>query len=112
MIKTELYFGNDISLFLRNIGNAGDTVTNEQWKVFMEKYITPHFSDGFTVINGYGQWKNADGTITHENSKILILLHGNSVSENNKIDEIVYKYKYLFNQESVMRIDYEVNVTF
>jgi hypothetical protein len=107
-IRTELYFG-------RNISN-GSMVSDEEWGVFLSDVVTPRFPDGFTVIDGLGQFKGKDGRIVREPSKILIILYpkGDKRTAGVRIDEIRTEYKKRFRQESVMRMDLgkSVNVTF
>lgn len=100
MVKTELYFG-------RTIGTNG-YVSDEQWDNFIKHVSTLYFPDGLTVLDAVGQWKMADGTIIKEHTKIVIVLHEN----NTNTDTIRNIYKNTFNQESVLRVDYVVDVQF
>ena len=107
-LRTELYFGRNIS--------DGSMVSDEQWGIFLSDVVTPRFPDGFTVVDGLGQFKSKDGSIVREPSKIIILLYPRSDkrSAGVRIDDIRAEYKKRFNQESVMRMDLgkSVNVTF
>jgi hypothetical protein len=97
--RTELYFG----LSKRD----GAEVTDAEWQKFLNVEVTPRFPDGFTLLDGVGQFRMASGTIVRERSRVLILLypkkHRSSISL--KIDEIRAAYCRIFDQESVLRMD-------
>ena len=56
----EAYFGRNLK------GRA--PVTDAEWARFMVETVTPAFSDGLTVPDGAGQWLNAGGRISREES--------------------------------------------
>jgi hypothetical protein len=97
--RTELYFG-------RNKPD-GSTVSEEDWRKFVDEIITPRFPDGFTVLNGDGQFRGKDGAIVREESKVLILFYERKDRKpvGSRIEEIRGEYKKRFNQESVLRLD-------
>jgi hypothetical protein len=106
--RTELYFGTDKP--------GGGKVTAEEWDKFLEADVTPRFPDGFTVLEGYGQFKDSGGKIVREASIILVLFYPKKQREavNTKIEELRTNYKKQFNQESVLRVDFlkSINVKF
>ena len=62
----EAYFG-------RNVKTRAP-VTDAEWARFMADTVTPAFPDGLTVLDGAGQWRNAAGQISREDSKVLLLV--------------------------------------
>jgi len=102
--RTELYFGTDKP--------DGGKVTDEDWVKFLETEVTPRFPDGFTVLEGYGQYKDASGRIVREASKVLVLFYPKKSREtvNPKIEELRVNYKKQFKQESVLRLDFTKSV--
>ncbi len=62
----EAYFG-------RNVKSRAP-VTEAEWARFMADTVTPAFPDGLTVLDGMGQWRNAAGLISREDSKVLLLV--------------------------------------
>ena len=106
--RTELYFGTGKP--------GGGKVSAEEWDKFLEAEVTPRFPDGFTVLEGYGQFKDAAGKIVREASIILVLFYPKKQREavNLKIEVLRTNYKKQFDQESVLRLDYNksVNVDF
>jgi hypothetical protein len=72
----------------------------------------PLFPTGFTIVDGYGQWKGDAGTVGRESSKILILLHDEDVTSNKNLETIRRTYKQRFGQESVIRSDQVAYVDF
>ena len=105
MIKTELYFGRTIGMFGR--------VTDEQWEKFVDEYITPRFPSGFSIIDVSGRWKCVKtGKTIREDTKLLVLCHHKTTNDDNHLREIIIAYKDLFGQDSVMLVEYDVNVAF
>ncbi len=103
-IKDELYFG------LTKPG--GETVSESEWQEFVNDVITPHFREGLTILNGDGQFLNSSGILIQEKSKIVILIHENRPEKNRAIENIIKTYKHTFQQESVLRITSQVQVSF
>ena len=97
--RTELFFGTSKP--------DGTVVSDEEWGRFLDQEITPRFPDGLTVLTGYGQFRNAAGTIIRERSFVLILLYPSETRRNAgaKIEQIRTAYKARFQQESVLRVD-------
>ncbi|MBF2022196.1 MAG: DUF3574 domain-containing protein [Hydrococcus sp. C42_A2020_068] len=104
LIKDELYFGTSLP--------QGKQITEVQWQQFLNDEITPHFREGLTVLEGYGQYLNSSGTILREKNKMLILLYEPSFEKEQAIRAIIKKYKQQFEQESVLRITSKVRATF
>lgn len=102
--KTELYFGLSIP--------GGGNVSNEEWSSFADSVITPVFLYGSTAIESKGEWLGSDKKITKEESKLVISINEMTDELTAKIDTIRAKYKRYYRQESVMRVDYPVNVNF
>jgi hypothetical protein len=64
--------------------------------------ITPNFPDGFTVYDGYGQWRNpATGTIGKDPTKILLVAAKRSPDLPDRLAAVIDAYKAQFHQQSV-----------
>jgi Protein of unknown function (DUF3574) len=96
--RTELFFG------LRKPN--GTEVNNAEFQQFLDREVTPRFPDGFTVISGQGQFKDASGAILKERSKLLILLYPISATSSQPIEQIRKAYVTAFQQQSVLRADH------
>lgn len=98
-IRTELFFG------LSRKG--GPDVREAEFEAFVDEFVTPRFPSGFTVLDARGQWREDNGTITKERSKVLILIYRRNerLPANVKIEEIRSEYKKRFSQQSVLRSD-------
>lgn len=103
-IKDELYFG----LSKPN----GRTVTALEWQQFLNREVTPRFTEGLTVLSSYGQYLNRSGKLVIEPSKVLILIYQRSEERERAIADIITTYKTTFNQESVLRVTTCVQATF
>lgn len=102
--RTELYFGMN--------KKDGGKVSEAEWDSFLETDVTPRFPDGFTVLEGSGQYKDSAGTIVREESRVLVLFYPKKQREsvNPKIEELRAAYKKQFQQESVLRLDFRQSV--
>lgn len=68
-VQTTLYFG------LRTADGAG--VSEQAWSRFLAEIVTPHFPDGLTVLDAYGQSDrhDADGAVVGQLTRVLIVVH-------------------------------------
>ena len=94
--RTELFFGLDRQ-------NA-EPVSEQEWQNFVDTVVSPRFGAGLTMFDADGQYLMDDGTLIHENSKVIILLHDGSSTPSRDIDAIREEYKQRFSQEAVLRI--------
>ena len=94
----EAYFG-------RNV-NTRAPVTDAEWARFMADTVTPAFPDGLTVLDGLGQWRNAAGQISREDSKVLLLvLPGQDQAvASARLAPVTAAWKARFAQESVLTV--------
>ncbi|MEO6046803.1 MAG: DUF3574 domain-containing protein [Candidatus Kapaibacterium sp.] len=95
-IDDRLYFG-------REIRGRGE-LTEDEWRGFLRDIVTPRFPDGLTQWSAEGQWRDSSGAIVHEGTFVLELIHSDSERDDVAIAEIIERYKFLFHQESVMRV--------
>lgn len=103
-IRDELYFGLSKP--------DGKIITELEWQLFLNRVIAPRFKDGLTVVDGYGHYLNSQGKLTREKTKIVIFLHPQNINYHQQIQEIISKYKNMFQQESVLRVTNRVELSF
>lgn len=96
MTRLELLFGRSKP--------DGTSVTDAEWKAFLDAQVTPLFPDGLTVLDGYGQWREG-GVVKSEKSIMLVIWHPPGFGDEAKIEAIRAAYKSAFQQQSVMRVD-------
>ncbi len=101
--RTELFFGSGKP--------DGSSVSETQFRSFVDHVVTPRFPDGLTLLTGYGQFKGASGKIVKERSFVLVLLYQGKEA-NAKLEAIRAEYKRAFRQESVLRVDDMTRVSF
>ncbi|NCD26669.1 MAG: DUF3574 domain-containing protein, partial [Deltaproteobacteria bacterium] len=83
-----------------------------EWETFAREVITPRFPQGLTVWKAQGQWRGETGAIVREDSYVLTLIHPGTPETERAIKEIIELYKSRFEQESVMRVESAVRVSF
>ena len=87
-------------------------VDDAAWDAFLGDTVTPRFPDGLTVLEARGHWRDSEGSIQKERSKLLIILAPPGEDGMRRIDEISDQYKRRFGQESVLRVVDETCVSF
>lgn len=95
MVRDVLYFG-------RNRPD-GDSVSDAEWRGFLDEVVTPRFPAGLTVVSAAGQWRGASGAVERERAEVLTLLHDGSAASRAAVTAVVEEYKYRFRQEAVLR---------
>jgi len=94
MLVAELFFG-------RNINGRGP-LTDAEWAKFAAATITPNFPDGFTVLDGEGQWQNpTTHQIAREPAKILLVAAKRTPDLADRLSAVIAAYKAQFRQQSV-----------
>jgi hypothetical protein len=81
-------------------------VTDGEWARFMADTVTPAFPDGLTVLDGAGQWRNAAGQISREDSKVLVLVlpgQDQAVAAG-RLAPVTTAWRTRFAQESVLTV--------
>ncbi len=102
--RCELFFGQAIP--------GGGEVSPAQWQAFVDREVTPRFPQGLTVLQAQGQWRNAQGAIDREASRVLVLLLPAGEAQGPRIDELRNAYRQQFQQESVGRACTPADVRF
>ena len=94
----EAYFGQNVK--------TRAPVTEAEWARFMADTVTPAFPDGLTVLDGTGQWRNAAGQISREDSKVLLLvLPGqDKAAAAARLAPVTAAWKARFAQDSVLTV--------
>ena len=100
MTKYELFLG-------QNIGTT-ERVSDEDWRRFLADDVTPRYPDGFTVLEASGQWRDPMGTIVSEQSRNLVVIARDPVSELPKITAIRDTYKTRFRQDAVLFLQSQI----
>ena len=92
----------DLVYFGRNRPDGG-TVGDAEWLGFLDSVVTPSFPNGFTVVEGTGQWKGQSGAVERERSAIITFLHTGSAADRDRVARVAGEYKRRFHQEAVLR---------
>ena len=88
-----MYFG-----LTRSTGMVSET----EWQAFLNENVTPRFPNGLTVLEADGQYRQSDGTIVRERSKVLVIFHDQKPATREALETLVVRYKETFAQESVL----------
>ena len=103
--RTELFFGTGKP--------DGTEVTDKEFAAFSDREITPAFPDGFTRLDGSGQWRGGSGAIVREHTHVIVLLYPFADRDaEREIEGLRADYEKQFQQESVLRSDSVEKVSF
>lgn len=101
----QIFFGRDIP--------GRGPLTEAEWADFVAHSVTPQFPDGFTVMDGAGQWDDqASGKLIHEQSKILLVAADPDSDLKTRIGSVIAAYRARFPQRSVGVITSEACAAF
>jgi hypothetical protein len=92
-VRTTLYFG---------LQRPKGSVSELEWQVFLRDEVTKQFPDGLTVWEADGQWRTPAGTIAHERSKVLLLVHADTTTARQAVQSVIEAYRRAFEQQSVL----------
>ena len=95
-VRAELIFGRNLK--------TGGIVGEAAWRRFVAEEVTPRFPDGFTVLNGRGQWRDPQGRVVREPSKVLLVAMPDTPERRARLGAIVEAYKRAFGQDSVLTL--------
>ena len=99
-------------LFMGRNSQSGEVVDDAAWTSFLRNSVTPRFPDGLTVLDAQGQWRDSQGLVRKERSKLLVVLVPPGDDGKRLIREVSDEYKRRFGQESVLRVGSDACVTF
>lgn len=93
-VTARLYFGRTIK--------GGGKVDDAAWQRFLAETVTPHFPSGFSVFDGYGQWRQrGTGRIIQEPSMVIEVAARRNADVVAKLEDVRAAYLQQFQQESV-----------
>jgi hypothetical protein len=92
-LRTTLYFG---------LARPKGSVSELEWQIFLRDEVTRRFPDGLTVWEAEGQWRTPAGSIDHEQSKVLLLVHPDTTEARQSVQAVIEAYRKSFEQQSVL----------
>ena len=105
MTETVLYFGQSKP--------DGSTVTAKEWEQFNQTYISKVFKEGYSVTSINGFWKDTvTNKLISEHTYEVTYCYKRSAAISKRIDSLCYRYKTIFQQQSVLRVDHKVKASF
>jgi hypothetical protein len=92
-VRTTLYFG---------LARPKGSVSELEWQIFLRDEVTRRFPDGLTVWEAEGQWRTETGSVDHERSKVLLLVHPDTAAARQSVQTVIEAYRKAFDQQSVL----------
>ena len=107
-LRTELFFATG-----RADDPSASSLDAAAWRAFLDEDVTPLFPDGFTVLDGYGQWRSRDGErIGRLLTKVMIILHPDDAIARDRVEAVRIAFKRRTGQDSVLRATGAIEVSF
>ena len=99
----------EFQLFFGLADSSGNQISDAEWEQFQTEVITPRFPAGMSVIDVKGQWREPDGDIQRENTRMVRGLMAAPDGDGLRlVNEISDEFVRRFNQDPVFRIMSEV----
>jgi len=92
-VRTTLYFGS---------ARPKGSVSELEWQLFLRDEVTSRFPDGLTVWDAEGQWRAPQGSVEHERTKVLLLVHADTPAAREGVQAVIDRYRKAFDQQSVL----------
>jgi hypothetical protein len=94
----EAYFG-------RNVRDRPE-VSEAEWRSFLADTVTPAFPDGLTALDGRGQWRDREGRVLQEASKVLVVVlpGADAAAARARMGPVEEAWKARFRQQSVLSV--------
>jgi hypothetical protein len=106
-VDTELYFG------LGPADDAAKGVSEQEWRAFLDKEVTPRFRSGLSVFEVYGQWQGKEEKVPERiRSKMLTILYPKTAKNEAAIEAIRRAWKVKTGDQSVLRVSRAADVSF
>jgi len=100
----QLFFG-------RNVAGA-PSVSEADFRRFVDEVLTPKFPDGLTVLDGGGQWRGDENRMIREASKVVMIVLPKGRDVTGRLESARNAYKSRFHQESVLLVTQAACVSF
>jgi hypothetical protein len=106
-VDTRLYFG------LGPADQPRQGVSEQAWREFLDREVTPRFPDGLSVIDVYGQWQDARQSSPERlRSKLLVNDYPDTPVNRAKVEAIRAAWKRRTGDQSVLRVTQPADVSF
>jgi len=67
--------------------------------------VTPRFPDGLSVVDVRGQYRNPDGRIERERTKLLVVVVFDAPAHATKVQAVIDAYRRRYGQYSVFHVE-------
>jgi len=84
-------------------------VSEEDWSSFLAKVLTPVFPRGLTVYDAYGQIQQADGKISRQPTRVVVIVHPRQLNQERTFSSVIQAYQRQFPGTKVMKLSVGVD---
>lgn len=90
----------------------GSLVSETEWQAFHEEALLPAFPDGMTLLSGQGHWRDDEGRLWREPSKLVVVLTPGAGDLEQRVAALARDYKARFQQQAVLSVESAACVAF
>jgi hypothetical protein len=105
-VESKLYFG------LGPADQPAQGISEAAWRQFLDHEVSPRFPEGLSVLDAYGQWQPAQGTLERLRSKVLLIDYPDSADNRRKVEAIRIAWKQRTGDRSVLRVTQPAEISF
>ena len=99
---TELYFG----IAPYEAEGLGLAAAEGSWRAFLDEEVSPRFPAGFTVLDGYGQWREAEGSeLSRVRSRVLVIVHPDTPAKRADVEALREAYRARTGTKIVLAVE-------
>jgi hypothetical protein len=101
-VRTELHFG----IAPYEAEGLGLAAAEGSWRAFLDEEVAPRFSQGFTVLDGYGQGREGEGgEIARVRSRVLVIVHLDTPAARADVEALREAYRARTGAKSVLAVE-------
>ena len=106
-VDTPLYFG------LGPADQPQQGISEQAWRDFLDREVTPRFPDGLSVLDVYGQWQGARQAAPERlRSRLLVIDYPDTPANRARVEAIRTAWKRRTGDQSVLRVTQPADVSF
>ena len=80
-------------------------IAEAEWRLFLDREVTPRFPDGLTVLSGDGQWRSPAGVAVKEPARLLLIWIRPTADLGDRIEAVRTAWKQAHAQDSVLKAE-------
>ena len=93
LVRTTPYFGS---------ARPTGSVSELEWQLFLRDEVTARFPDGLSVWDAAGQWRAPLGSVEHDRTQVLLLVHHDTSAARQSVLTVIERHRKQFERQSLL----------